>query len=275
MPEGDTIFRAARTLHRALAGHRVVRFASTFPSLTRVDVDRPLAGRTVDSVYSRGKHLLIAFSGDLVLRTHMRMNGSWHIYRPGERWQRPARDMRVIVATEDFVAVGFNVPVAEFLTTRDLERHPQLRTFGPDLLDPSVDRAAILRLMRDRAADAIGEVLLNQRVMAGAGNVFKSEILFAARINPFSPISTLSDTDLARVIDIAIAQLRMNVADRSQSFAPAAGRRTTNSLHPAKGLWVYGRGGLPCRHCGAEIQSRKSSADARVTYWCPACQGFP
>src|SRR5215207_1087386 len=102
MPEGDTIFRAARTLHRALAGRTVTRFESVFPALSRVDVDTPLAGRTVEGVTSHGKHLLMIFSGDLILRTHMRMNGSWHIYRPGEKWQRPHRDMRVIVETGEF-----------------------------------------------------------------------------------------------------------------------------------------------------------------------------
>ena len=127
MPEGDTIFRAARTLHRALAGSAVTRFESVFPALNRIDQDRPLAGRTIESVSARGKHLLMTFSGDLVLRTHMRMNGSWHIYRPGERWQRPARDMRIVVETARFVAVGFNVPVAEFLTGRELSRHQAAR----------------------------------------------------------------------------------------------------------------------------------------------------
>src|SRR5438876_11770639 len=139
MPEGDTIFRVAQTLHRALAGHLVTRFESVLPALNRVDHDHPISGRTIESVASRGKHLLMAFSGDLVLHTHMRMNGSWHLYRPGERWRRPARDMRVLVAAADIVAVGFNVPVAELLTARDLQRHRQLAALGPDLLDASFD----------------------------------------------------------------------------------------------------------------------------------------
>src|SRR5918992_4664013 len=114
MPEGDTIFRAARTLDRALAGRVVTRFESVFPHLARVDGNRPIRGRIIERVTSRGKHLLMWFSGDLVLRTHMRMNGSWHIYRPGERWQRPRHDMRIVVATDSFEAVAFTVPVAEF-----------------------------------------------------------------------------------------------------------------------------------------------------------------
>src|SRR6266508_755480 len=120
MPEGDSIFRAAATLNRALAGARVTRFESVLPQLTRVDDDRPIAGRTIDSVSARGKHLLMAFSGDLILRTHMRMKGSWHIYPAGARWQRPAGEMRVLVGTRDAVAVGFNVPIAELLTARAL-----------------------------------------------------------------------------------------------------------------------------------------------------------
>src|SRR5215216_988365 len=120
MPEGDTIFRAARTLHRALAGRDVVRFESVLPALTRVHEDTPVTGRRVESVAAAGKHVLMRFSGDLVLRTHMRMNGSWHIYRPGERWRRPRRDMRLVVATAEYEAVAFNVPVAEFLQGRAL-----------------------------------------------------------------------------------------------------------------------------------------------------------
>src|SRR5215471_17335390 len=144
MPEGDTIFRAARTLDQVLAGQTVTRFESVFPALTRVADDRPIVGRMIESVAARGKHLLITFSGDLVLRTHMRMNGSWHLYRSGVRWQRPARDMRVLVVA-GVEAVGFNVPVAELLTARDLARHGQLNALGPDLLDPAFDGAEAMR----------------------------------------------------------------------------------------------------------------------------------
>src|SRR3954467_15201179 len=139
MPEGDTIFRAARTLHRALAGHAVVRFESVLPALTRIDEDAPIAGRTVEAVSAAGKHVLMRFSGGLVLRTHMRMNGSWHVYRPGERWRRPRRDMRILLATGSFEAVAFNVSVAEFLDQRDEARQEDLRAIGPDLLAGSFD----------------------------------------------------------------------------------------------------------------------------------------
>src|SRR5579872_463662 len=190
MPEGDTIFRAAAAMHRALAGKIVTRFESVYPALTRVADDRPIVGRTIDAVSARGKHLLVTFSGDLILRTHMRMHGSWHLYRPGVRWQRPARDMRVLVATADVVAVGFNVPVAEFLTPRDLARHRQLQSLGPDLLRDPFDAEDAVRRMRARDREPIADVLLRQQVMAGIGNEFKSEILFLAGIHPFRPVST-------------------------------------------------------------------------------------
>lgn len=272
MPEGDTIYRAARTLNRALAGAQVVRFESMFPALNRIDDDAPLAGRTVESVVARGKHLLMAFSGDLLLRTHMRMHGAWHIYRPGERWQRPVRDMRIVVATADFVAVGFNVPIAEFLTARDLSRHRELQALGPDLLAAGFDRDAVRRRLRQRDGDMVGDALLNQRIVAGIGNVFKSEILFLAGVDPFLPVGALSDDRLIRIVDEARAQLRANVLHRSQTLSLATGRRTTRSLNPAEKLWVYGRGGKPCRKCGTTIQSNKTGVDARLTYWCPKCQ---
>ncbi len=271
MPEGDTIFLAAATLQRVFAGKIVTAFESVLPSLTRVDATRPLAGRTIESVTSRGKHMLMSFSGDLVLHTHMRMNGSWHVYRPGERWHRPARDMRVVVATSDALAVGFNIPVAEFLTSSDLARHRQLQALGPDLLDPAFDRSAAQARIRVLAQHAIGDVLLNQGAIAGIGNVFKSEILFIAGIDPFTRVADLADEALDRLIDVALKQLRVNVA-QARSLASTRGRRTTGSLHPDKGLWVYGRGGLPCRKCGATILSRKTGEDARLTYWCPRCQ---
>src|SRR4029453_13703495 len=139
MPEGDHIFRTARTLNRALAGHEVVRFESVLPALARIHEDTPVTGRTIESVTAQGKHVLMRFSGDLVLRTHMRMNGSWHIYRRGERWLRPRRDMRIVIATDAFEAVGFNVPVAEFLDRVSVARQDDLRRMGPDLLAQSFD----------------------------------------------------------------------------------------------------------------------------------------
>jgi endonuclease VIII len=272
MPEGDTIYRAARALHRAMAGHIVTQFESVFPAVTRVAEDQPVVGSTVASVASRGKHLLMSFSNGLVLHTHMRMNGSWHLYPAGARWRRPARDMRVLVATDTAVAVGFNVPIAELLTPREMVRHKDLNALGPDLLDASLDPRVVLGRMRSRAGDAIGDVLLNQRVVAGIGNIFKSEILFLAGIDPFTRIELLDDEDLLRMIGIARQQLAANVMDRSQTLSVATGIRTTRSLDPNAKLWVYGRGGKPCRNCGTIIQATKTGLDARLTYWCPQCQ---
>jgi endonuclease VIII len=271
MPEGDTIFRTAQALQRHLGGRIVTRFESAFPALTRIDHDRPLAGRTVEGVISRGKHILMRFSGDLVLHTHMRMNGSWHGYPPGAPWRRPARDMRVLVATAEFTAVGFNVPVAELLTSRELSRHEALRELGPDLLDESFDVEGAAQRGRAQGRQTIADVLLNQRVAAGVGNVFKSEILFVAGMYPFTSAPDVSDADLVRILGIARDLLRANTAD-VRRLAPSRGRRTRDSLDPGAALWVYGRGGKPCRKCGTPIQAKKTGLDARLTYWCPRCQ---
>jgi endonuclease-8 len=272
MPEGDTIFRAARTLHRALAGRTVVRFESAFPALTRIHHDHPVTGRTITDVRSRGKHLLMTFSGDLILHTHMRMNGSWHIYRPGEAWQRPFRDMRIVVATEAFVAVGFNVPVAEFLTSRDVERHEALSVLGSDPLSQQFDRQDVLKRMREHGSEAIGDVLLNQRVVAGIGNVLKCEALFVGRVCPFALVNHLDDATLGRLVDVAQKLLALNTREGNYGNAQRH-RRTNGRMNPAEALWVYGRGGKPCRKCGTLIQSRKGGIDARLTYWCGGCQG--
>ena len=259
-------------MHRALMGRVVTRFESVYPALRRVAEDRPIVGRTIESVAARGKHLLMTFSGDLVLRTHMRMNGSWHLYRSGVRWQRPARDMRVLVVAGDVEAVGFNVPVAELLTARDMARHAQLSALGPDLLDPGFDAAEAARRIRLRGSDAIADALLNQRVVAGIGNVFKAEILFLGGIGPFTPVAALSDADIERLVAISREQLAASVLTRSQRLNPSIGRTTTRSLDPNTRLWVYGRAGKPCRRCGTPIQARKTGLDARLTYWCPRCQ---
>ena len=279
MPEGDSIFRAARTLHRALAGSAVTRFESAFPALNRIDQDRPLAGRTIESVSARGKHLLMTFSGDLVLRTHMKMNGSWHIYRPGERWQRPARDMRIVVETARFVAVGFTVPVAEFLTGRELSRHKELGALGPDLLAPRglrvrgipVDGAEVLRRIRAQGRTAIADVLLNQRVVAGIGNIFKSEILFLTGVYPFRPASELSDDTLRLIVDRGA---NANCA-RTFSRRPRRCRERRGSERHAASIRVRSCGstaarGKPCRKCGAPISAKKTGRRCAADLLVPA-----
>ena len=273
MPEGDTIFRAARTLQRALAGHVVTRFESVLPLLTRVHEDSPITGRVVERVRAAGKHLLMHFSGGLTLRTHMRMNGSWHIYRPGETWQRPRRDMRIIIGTAEFVAVAFNVPVAEWLDERALQRSRELGTLGPDLLAEAFDDQEAVRRIRTRSDEPVLEVLLNQRVVAGIGNVYKSEVLFACRVNPFTLVRDLSDDQVRCLVDTARRFLRANVTEGLAAMTTYMGfRRTTSRDHPSERLWVYGRAGEPCRRCDTPVLIDKRARDARLTYWCPACQ---
>lgn len=274
MPEGDTIFRAARAMNQALAGKKVTRFDSALPKLTRVDEDIPLAGRTIESVSSAGKWNLIRFSGDLILLTHMGMNGSWHLYRPAERWQRPKNDMRIVIETADFVAVGFNVPLAEFHTEESLRRKPELRELGEDLLSKDFDTESALQKLRSLADEEIGIALLNQRVMAGIGNVYKSEICFACKVNPFTRIQSLNDAQLRCLVETAHKFLKANVREESgRGIVTYTGfRRTTGRHNPAERLWVYGRRGSPCRQCGAKIEARKDKLDARVAFWCPNCQ---
>jgi endonuclease-8 len=273
VPEGDTIFRAARTLHRALAGKAVVRFESVLPHLTRVHDDTPLTGRIVEEVRAAGKHLLMQFSGDLLLRTHMRMNGSWHIYRQGEPWQRPRRAMRIVVGTADFDAVGFDIPVAEMVRGADLRRHEELRKLGPDLLGEVFDADEAVRRIRARGSGEVADVLLNQRVLAGIGNVYKSEVLFACGVSPFAPVASLSDEQVNCLVATARRFLQANVTDHLAPMTTYTGfRRTTRRADPKERLWVYGRAGDPCRTCGAPIRIRAQGRDARLTYWCPTCQ---
>ena len=273
MPEGDTIFRAARTLHRALAGHEVVRFESVLPALTRVHEDAPITGRTVERVSAAGKHVLMQFTGDLVLRTHMRMNGSWHIYRPGEAWRRPRRDMRIVIGTAAFDAVGFNVPVAEFLDRRALARQDDLRAMGPDLLGEAFDATEAVRRFRARPELAIADALLNQRLAAGAGNVYKSEVLLLCGVNPFARVADVSDDHVRAILTTARKHLQANVIDPTSAIVTYRGyRRTTRRADPGERLYVYGRAGKPCRRCGTPVQMQPQGPHARLTYWCPACQ---
>lgn len=274
MPEGDTILRSARTLRAALAGRTVTGFRTVLAHLARVDVDTPLGGRVIEDVQSRGKHILMYFSGDLILRTHMRMHGSWHLYRPGERWKQPGRDMRVVIATDAFEAVAFRVPVAEFRTAATLARDEAIQSLGPDLLDPGADLAEAVRRLRARGQLTLAEALLDQRAVAGIGNVFKSEVCFEARLSPLSPVGSIDEATLTRVLEIARRQLRANVPDTRAAALSMwrGGRRTTGRAHPGQALWVYGRGSEPCRRCGTPIAVVKQGLDARLTYYCPACQ---
>jgi endonuclease VIII len=274
MPEGDTIFRSARTLHLALAGRPVTRFDTVLPALQRIHDDHPIVGRTVEAVRAVGKHLLMEFSGGLTLRTHMRMNGSWHVYRPGERWRRPRSAARIVLANAEYEAIAFDVPVAEFLSARALDHHRELAALGPDLLASTFDAVAAAARLRACPDAAIADALLDQRVAAGVGNVFKSEVLFLCGIDPFTSVAALDDDELRRVVTTSRALLQQNVGGATTAGASAwdGSRRTTRSMDPAARLWVYGRRGRPCRRCGTSIACRPQGAGARLTFWCPSCQ---
>lgn len=266
MPEGDTIYRIARALQRALQGRTITRAEGAMPSLARAPGIAALEGRAVEQVTPRGKHLLIFFTGGYVLRTHLRLRGSWHLYRAGDPWKRPRRDMRIVLAASDVEAVAFDVPDAEVLRARDLPRHAALTALGPDLLSPEFDRAEAARRLKAGPNREIADGLLDQRSVAGIGNVLKSEVLFVCRVNPFTRIGALDGATIDRLIDEARRLMRVSVAEGG------VGRRTTGRLQPGARLWVYGRAGRPCRICGGPISYAKQGSDVRSTYWCPACQ---
>jgi endonuclease-8 len=275
MPEGDSIFRAARNMHRVLAGHPVTNFETAYAHLDRVDVDAPIAGRTIERVAAAGKHHLIVFTGDLILRTHMRMNGSWHLYRHGERWRRGPQAMRVRVDTAGWVAVAFDVPVAEFVTARELATRDPVAKLGPDLLGREFDRDEAVRRLAAGAHQPIAMSLLDQRLVAGIGNIYKSEVLFLAGVHPFVPSSAVPKAALERLLDLARGLLQDNVVAGSLSRIQTY--RNLRMTNPASGhdesLWVYGRAGKPCRRCGTPIEMQKMGLEARPTFWCPSCQG--
>ncbi len=278
MPEGDTIFRAARALQKAIGGKRVTRFEAQVATLASVADEKGIIGRTVEKVEARGKWCLIHFSGDLILVTHMLMSGSWHIYRVGERWFSPRSSMRCAITAEDFVAVAFNVPVAEFHTERSLLRYSQVPKLGVDLLGEGYSTEGGVAALRGYAAQhpeaEVGVTLLNQRVMAGLGNVYKSEVPFAAGVNPFRQLRTLSERELEVMAEVSGRYLRANVNDGSGDgiVTYSGNRRTTHSMNAGDRLWVYGRQGQECRRCGAFVMMRKQGEQARSTYWCPQCQ---
>ena len=274
MPEGDTIYRAARALGHVLEGKIVTHFETALAPLASVDDNTPLAGRTVDKVESRGKWLLMHFSGDLILVTHMLMSGSWHIYRSGERWRRSRREMRVVVATADVEAVAFNVPVAKFFTARTLARDSMMPKLGPDLLGVEFAAGEAKARLLAHSDEEIANVLLNQRVMAGMGNVYKSEVLFACCVHPFRLVNTLTPAEVDCILEYAQRFLEVNVKDGADgAMVTYTGlRRTTRAADPGARLWVYRREGKECRRCGTAIKMRRQGPGARSTYWCPVCQ---
>ncbi|HLY40889.1 MAG TPA: DNA-formamidopyrimidine glycosylase family protein [Terracidiphilus sp.] len=278
MPEGDTIFRTARALGRALAGRPITGFRSNYALLARFHEDTPLIGQQVDRVESRGKWLLIYFSGGAILVTHMLMSGSWHIYRPGEPWQEPASKMRIVIETGSYHAIAFRVPVAEMHTPQSLARDHRIPRPSGDVLNPEFDANEVRQRLLACAQEEIGEVLLHQHVLAGIGNAFKSEVCFVSGINPFCLVASLRADELNAILRNARRLLAANVLeDSGNRIVTYRGRRrrTTETADPGASLWVYGRKGQPCRRCGALIRSRRQGPGARVTFWCPRCQPMP
>jgi endonuclease-8 len=275
MPEGDTIYRTARTLSRALAGKAVTRFETGYATIAAADDQQPFVGQTIAQIEARGKWLLIHFADGRILATHMLMSGSWHIYRPGERWQESRRNARIVLETADFVAVAFRVPVARIFGEQSLARDPAIPKPERDVLGESFDvEAAIVRL-KSRSDDELAHALLRQTVLAGVGNVFKSEICFLTGLSPFRSVATLSGSQLKDVVSTAQRLLAANVLeDSGGQIVTYQGRkrRTTRNADPGESLWVYGRKGEPCRRCGASIERCLQGPQARVTYWCPVCQ---
>ena len=248
MPEGDVLFRTAGTLQRWLGGRDVTEATGAAA---------PMAGRRVDKVEANGKHLLIRFDSGHVLHTHLRMTGSWHVYSAGERWQRPASQAKVTITCGKRVAVCFNAPVVELLVPDAEANHPSLGGLGPDVLARPLDVDQIRLRARRRPPDtAIGELLLDQRVAAGIGNIWRCEALFLDGRNPRTPVSALTDDELDALLS-------------------TAARIMADSLGPFTGppqRWVYRRTGRPCRRCGTPIVSRGQGEQSRTAYWCPTCQ---
>lgn len=270
MPEGDTLFRTAAGLRPYLVGREVVAARAGGPGpIPRLD---RIVGRRVTAVDALGKNLLIRFDDGLELRTHLRMHGSWHRYRPGERWRRPPSRARLVLEVPGTVAVCFDAPVVELFETRAEHLHPALSQLGPDLLSPAFDPVEARARLRapERARLEIAVALLDQRALAGIGNVYKNEVCWIEGVSPFARVGDLDDAMLDRLVATARRLLR---ADSDARHGP--GRVTTGGDRRAPGpLYVYGRGGRPCRRCGTRIAVARQGADLpRTTYWCPVCQG--
>ncbi|MDG4863043.1 DNA-formamidopyrimidine glycosylase family protein [Streptomyces sp. T-3] len=262
MPEGDTVHQAAHRLHTALAGSTLTHSDLRVPKYATAD----LTGRTVLDVTPRGKHLLTRIEGGLTLHSHLRMDGSWKIYTPGERWSGgPGHQIRAVLGNGHHTAVGYRLPVLELLRTA--EEHKAVGHLGPDLLGPDWDPDRATRnLLRDPGRE-LGEALLDQRNLAGIGNIYKSELCFLAGATPWLPIGDLPEGTPERLVKAAH---RLLEANRDNPARITTGRRDQR-------LYVYGRAPRPCLRCGTPVR-RADQGDGsreRPTYWCPRCQSGP
>lgn len=276
MPEGDTLRRTAQGLRPFLVGRRVLAASARQPG-PRAD---RLVGSTVIDVEAVGKNLIITFDPEfdgrrLALRTHLGLHGSWHRYAPGERWKRPPSRARIAIEVDGATAVCFDAPTIELLDERALGLESRLGGLGPDLLDDDFEASddgdgigEAVRRLRDptRRTTSIAAALLDQRALAGIGNVYKNEVLFIERVNPFDAVGALSDDALRRLVGTAHRLLAENVG--------RALRRTTGTDAAAHGdpFWVYGRAGRPCRRCGTLLAQERHGDPPRRTIWCPGCQ---
>ncbi|MFH9013652.1 Fpg/Nei family DNA glycosylase [Streptomyces sp. NPDC017943] len=262
MPEGDTVWQAARRLHDALAGRVLTRSDLRVPRFATAD----LTGRTVLDVTPRGKHLLTRIEGGLTLHSHLRMDGAWKIYENGRRWTGgPGHQIRAILGTTERTAVGYRLPVLELLRTADESR--AVGHLGPDLLGPDWDPdRALANVLRDPAR-ALGEALLDQRNLAGIGNVFKCEMCFLLGVTPWLPVGDLPADRAAHLPELAKKLLEFN---RDRPIRVTTGRR-------GQDLYVYGRARRPCLRCGTPIRlaDQGDGSRERPTYWCPTCQPGP
>ncbi|HEX6597675.1 MAG TPA: DNA-formamidopyrimidine glycosylase family protein [Acidimicrobiales bacterium] len=254
MPEGDTLFRTAATLHRWLAGRTITDATTIVDGLPA----SKLVGQTVENVEANGKHLLIRLDSGQTLHSHMKMTGSWHVYRAGEPWRKPRFQARLTLTCGDRVAVCFNAPVVELLQPRAEAIHPALAGLGPDILDDPLDLPEIRRRARARPPETpLGELLLDQRIAAGIGNIWRCEALFVEHLNPGTPQATVTDEQLDALYAVASRLMRAQLG-------PFTGRGVER--------YVYNRAGRPCRRCRTAIEARRQGDLARTVYWCPRCQ---
>jgi endonuclease-8 len=270
MPEGDTIHSAARRVRAALVGSEIVSIETPQARHGRDRWPERLAGRSVRRVDARGKHLFVRFEGDLTLHSHLRMGGRWSVYRRGERWRRAARRAWLVIRTPEHDVVQFDGPVLELMTDARTRFDQRLAALGPDVLADDFDGRAFLRRLReDDQTRTIGDALVDQRNVAGIGNVWKSESCFLAGVDPWRRVSEVPDERALAIVRAARPLMRRSgerggriVTWQPQRPVPARGGRT----------FVYDRAGLPCRSCGAIVRARGQGDDNRTTYWCPECQ---
>jgi len=270
MPEGDTIFRTATVLRRALAGRVVTGFELVAPKVTPAAARRQVVGGTVKAVESNGKHLLITFTTDgedVVLHTHMRMQGQWHVYRPGQRWWFAPSKARVVIRTDEYVAPCETPPVVELMTVREIALHPVLPELGPDVIADDFDLEEGLRRLRAQPERDIATAFLDQRTLSGIGNEIKNETLFITRTWPWTKIGELDDGELRRIVLAARELLRRNREGGPRRSRFVLDRRQLRS--------VQERRGLPCYECGTAIDVGFHPNEFRKSYYCPSCQSAP